>query len=154
MSELSLPIVGREQIEKIIPHKRSMTLIDSVFSFSRGNLKAGAVIGGDSPFVRDGKVPAYIAFELIAQSISAYSYLSGLRNGDDPAIGFILKVTDFNMMRSFFCVGDQAEIIIEEDIVINDNIYKFNGSVYIGGECAASGELLVMNVDSLDVLEE
>lgn len=152
MSEPVLPLIGREAVSRIVPHKRSMLLIDSVFSFKRGDLQAGALIGSSSPFSKDGKVPAYISFELIAQSISAYSYLCGIRKGEEPMIGFILKVSNFKLLRETFDVGERVVIDITEDCVMNNDIYKFIGKVSSNGGLAASGELLVISADDPEAL--
>lgn len=143
MNEVILPLKGRENVAAIVPHRNDMLFLDGIEAFGDGSLKASAVIA-DSPFLRQGRAPSYIAFELIAQSISAYSYLRGLRNGDEPLIGFILRVSDFTISRPFLADGSEVDISIHEDCALGDDLYSFTGSVSSDGEEIASGRLLVM----------
>ena len=154
MRESFLPIIGRENVSRIVPHKDDMLLLDNIISFSAGSLTAEAVITSSSPFFSEGKVPSYISFELIAQAISAYSYLKGLKNGDEPYIGFILRVSDFQFSSPYFVENDTVIIEVKEDCAVDESLYSFAGTVRKNGEIVASGRLLVMCSDGAVVYSD
>lgn len=141
---INIPIIGRENVGKIVPHKGDMLLLDNIISFSEDQLAAEAVLSSSSPFSRGHHTPSYVAFELIAQAISAYSYLKGLRNGERPLIGFVLRVSDFSFSRPYFSEDECARIYIEEDCAVDESLYSFTGRVATGEDTVASGRLLVM----------
>ncbi|MBR1919317.1 MAG: hypothetical protein IJ831_06810 [Spirochaetales bacterium] len=150
---ISLPILSRDEVMKVIPHKSSMALIDSIFSYRDKELEAGATLSDLSPFFNGENTPGYVCFELIAQSISAYSFFKGYRNGERPLMGFILKVSDFRISRPFLEKDAKVRILVREDFELASDLYNFVGEVRESGELVAEGKLMVMCAENLDMVQ-
>ena len=151
MKEYSYPIVGKEKIAAIVPHKGDMLLLDAITRLTEGGIEARATIESSSPFFFAGKAPAYVCFELIAQCISAYSKIMDYSGGDEPSIGFILKVSDFVCSRPYLEEGEEAIITIRQEAVLPSGLFSFFGDVVAGSETVASGHLLVMSADDAEI---
>lgn len=153
LNNLIFPIKSRNLISKYLPHREDMLLIDEIVSFDEKKLKTKAVMNSSRPFFRKGKTPSYVSFELIAQSISIYSHLYEYCNDDKPSIGFILRVSDFNIFRPFLRENEVVEIEVEEDAVLINDVFSFKGRVLVGEELIAKGALLVMHVGDQEILK-
>ena len=154
MRDIVYPVIGKDEVSKIIAHKEDMLLLDSVCSFDGSCLEAGAVMDAGNPFYRDGSTPSYVCFELIAQAICVFSFLSGYNGSEEPDIGFILKLSDFRMGRAALCEDERVSIKVELDCSMGTGLFSFRGRVLSGSETIASGNLLVMSVaDPVAVLE-
>lgn len=149
---ISLPILTKNEVMKVIPHKKEMALIDRIFEYRDKELEAGATLDETSPFFNGEETPGYVCFELIAQTISAYSFFKGYRNGEKPLMGFILKVTDFNITRPFLEKDTQVRIFVREDFELTRDLYSFIGEVREGEELVAYGKLMVMCAENLDLV--
>ncbi len=149
---ISLPLLSKEDVLKVIPHKEDMALIDRIYSYRDKELEAGATLDDSSPFFNGKSTPGYVCFELIAQSISAYSFFKGYRNGEKPLMGFILKVTDFNIEKPFLEKDAAVRILVKEDFELTRDLYSFIGEVRENEKLVAYGKLMVMCAENLDIV--
>lgn len=87
----------RESVSELVPHKGKMLLLDRVQSYSieTVTITTEIDISRDSFFYEEelGGVPAWVAFEYMAQSISALSGIYGRSKGEKPKVGFIMSVS-------------------------------------------------------------
>jgi predicted hotdog family 3-hydroxylacyl-ACP dehydratase len=98
-------------IEELVPHADTMLLIDRVIASEGETVRSETTIRGDNIFFQAGRgVPAYVGFELMAQTISAYDGLKRRKNGKKPAIGFLLGCRKYNAARPFFAEGETLTI--------------------------------------------
>lgn len=154
MHDIVFPVIGKERVSEIIAHKDDMLLLDSVYSFDGTSLEAGTVLDASNPFFRDGCTPSYVCFELIAQAICVFSFLSGYNESEEPDIGFILKLSDFKFEKGFLADGERVLIRVELDCSLGTGLSSFKGTVRTENGVIASGSLLVMSVaDPVAVLE-
>jgi predicted hotdog family 3-hydroxylacyl-ACP dehydratase len=89
----------KEATSELVPHKGKMLLLDRVqnYSLEDVNITTEIDISRNSLFYEDdlGGIPAWVAFEYMAQSISALSGIYGRTKGDKPKVGFIMSVSGF-----------------------------------------------------------
>ena len=98
-------------IEELVPHASGMLLIDRVLASEGETVQSEAVIRTDNIFFRTGHgVPAYVGFELMAQTISAYDGLLRRKRGQPPAIGFLLGCRSYRCSKNFFEEGERLHI--------------------------------------------
>ncbi len=101
------PIAAAE----LTPHAAPMLLIDEVTSCDADQITARAVISQTSPFYMPGRgVPAYVGFEIMAQTIAAYDGWTRRQNGEAPAVGFLLGCRRFTTSAEWFQEGTRLEI--------------------------------------------
>jgi predicted hotdog family 3-hydroxylacyl-ACP dehydratase len=98
-------------IEELVPHADGMLLIARVVAEEGETVRGEAVVAADGVFFQPGRgMPAYVGFELMAQTISAYDGLRRRRNGKAPAIGFLLGCRAYRAARPFFAAGERLAI--------------------------------------------
>jgi predicted hotdog family 3-hydroxylacyl-ACP dehydratase len=97
--------------EPLIPHDAEMRLIDRVLSEIGETVRAEATVRADNVFFHAGRgLPAYVGFELMAQTISAYDGLRRRRKGFSPAVGFLLGCRKYEAIRPYFREGERLLI--------------------------------------------
>lgn len=98
-------------IRELVPHASGMLLIDRVISARGQTVRSEATIRAGNIFFQRGLgVPAYVGFELMAQTISAYDGLNRRRDGKKPAIGFLLGCRTYAATVRFFTEDQKLEI--------------------------------------------
>jgi predicted hotdog family 3-hydroxylacyl-ACP dehydratase len=102
---------GFPQPCELAPHAPPMLLVDRVLAADAARIRAAAVIALDNPFHVPGRgVPAYVGFELMAQTISIQDGLERRRDGQPPAIGFLLGCRRYLAARDWLQPGERLEI--------------------------------------------
>ncbi len=97
-------------VAELLPHAPPMILIDEVVEAAEGRIAARVTLRPASPFVEDGRVPAIVAIEYMAQTIGAYAGLRARAAGGAPKIGFLLGTRELALEVDAFAVGDELRI--------------------------------------------
>jgi predicted hotdog family 3-hydroxylacyl-ACP dehydratase len=88
-----------------------MLLLDRVVASEGDTVRSEATIRENNIFFRAGHgVPAYVGFELMAQTISVYDGLRRRVSGKKPAIGLLLGCRKYFAARPFFREGERLTI--------------------------------------------
>ena len=137
---MKLPIMGKESVALLVPHKRSMLLLDGILGFDREKGQAASLTEVDrSNLFFDGNlngIPGYVCFELMAQTISAYDYLVGGGMGGKPKIGFILGVNQLKVACPVIPQGKAGVRHRRGDVFLCGGIERWGRD---GGERDADG---------------
>jgi len=95
-------------------------------------------------------VPAWVAFEFMAQSISSLSGLRSREKGEGPKMGFLLSVSSMKIGIPFFKEGCTVELRIKESSRV-DQIYNFDGEAFLEGRKVINGRLTIFDADDEQV---
>lgn len=140
----------KELVAELVPHKGKMLLLDAVrnYDLKDVNITTEIAISRDSIFFEDelGGVPAWVAFEYMAQSISALSGIYGRTKGEKPKVGFIMSVSAFNAKVPVFKEGETVVVTVHETVRM-DAAVTFDGMALVGGKIAATATLNTIEVD-------
>jgi len=141
-------IIEREELETIIPHKGKMLLLNRVIEYNKDHsLRAEYDITENCIFFDPEikGVPAWVAFEFMAQAISALSGIRSRERGEKPKIGFILSVPFMRMDIPLFKNGSSVEVLVKETDC-TDMIYSFDGEAFSEGRKIMEGKLMVIEI--------
>jgi len=140
----------KEIVSELVPHKGKMFLLNRVQSYSLETISITTEIDitRDDLFYEDdlGGVPAWVAFEYMAQSISALSGIYGRSRGEKPKVGFIMSVNSFKANVPVFKVGETVVVTVRQTIRM-DMAVTFDGTAKIGETLAVSATLNTVEVD-------
>jgi len=130
-------------IVELVPHRPPMLLLDRVLSYDGERVVCETVLEAGSPFVEQGRVPAVVGIEYMAQAIAAGAGLSARDNGETAArMGFLLGCRDLAIAVDSFQVGDR--LTIEARRTWGENqIGSFACKVQRGSEVLVEGALTV-----------
>ncbi len=93
-------------IERLVPHRAPMLLIDRVIATADSEVTAEARTESASVFAMSGKgVPSYVGIEMMAQTVCAYDALQRLDEGPTPLVGFLLGCRKYSVQRHYLAPG-------------------------------------------------
>jgi len=141
----------KESVSELVPHKGKMFLLNCIcdYDLEINSITTEIDITRDNLFYEDelGGVPAWVAFEYMAQSVSALSGIKGRANGEKPKVGFIMSVSGFNAYVPVFKQGETVVVNVLEK-TRNDNAVTFEGSATVNGTLAVTAKLNTVEVEN------
>jgi len=140
--------INQEELKTLIPHRGKMLLLDRITEYdAAGNIRTEFEISEACLFYNTELkgVPSWVGFEFMAQTISAFSGLRSRLTGIKPKIGFILSVPLMQMYIPVFKTGSIADIRMKE-CDRTDQIYTFEGEIFLEDKKAMEGKLMVMEI--------
>jgi len=98
-------------IAELVPHAGAMILLDAVEDFDAEQINTRLRVRGEGLFSRaDGSLPAWVAIELMAQSIAAHAGCQARLRGEPVQLGFLLGTRRFACNVDGFAVGTELRI--------------------------------------------
>lgn len=94
-------------IAELVKHADGMLLIDRLIEVDGEMGRSETTIRPDNIFFQPSRgVPAYVGFELMAQTISAYDGVKRSRIGKPVTLGFLLGCRKYKVIKPFFAEGE------------------------------------------------
>ena len=127
-------------MEKILPHKHPMILIDDVIGVDLEHKNLTAQVTINENMVSFDKVlngvPSVAGIEFMAQTVACYSYFKNVEK--EPQVGLLLGTRLYNTSLTCFPLGETFAINVSE--VYEDKIAVFDCIIYDGSdkECASA----------------
>ncbi len=141
----------KEIVSELVPHKGKMFLLNRVQCYSLETISITTEIDitrEDLFYEEDlGGVPAWVAFEYMAQSISALSGIYGRSRGEKPKVGFIMSVNSFKANLPVFKVGETVVVTVRQTIRM-DMAVTFDGTAKVGETLAVTATLNTVEVEN------
>ena len=135
----------------LTPHAPPMLLVDEVLSADDVVLETRSVISETNPFFVPGRgVPAYVGFEIMAQSISVFDGYNRSLSGEEPKVGFLLGCRKYDAKIDWFAAGDTLTTRVS--VLLNEGpMRSFSCEIRSAEEqLLAAGVINVFRPDSLD----
>ncbi|MBR2089071.1 MAG: thioester dehydrase [Fibrobacter sp.] len=141
---------SKDLVGELVPHKGKMLLLDRVrdYDLKENSITTEIDITRNNMFYEEelGGVPAWVAFEYMAQSVSALSGICGRTRGEKPKTGFIMSVNGFKADIPVFIQGETVVINVQEKIRM-DQAVTYDGVAIIGDNVAVTAKLNTVEVD-------
>lgn len=104
----------------LLPHAGDMILIDDVLGFDEEQIRTRINVRPGGLFNRaDGSLPAWVAIELMAQSVAAYAGCQARMKDEPVELGFLLGTRKFECNVEHFPAG--SELIIHAQRSLQDD---------------------------------
>jgi predicted hotdog family 3-hydroxylacyl-ACP dehydratase len=99
-------------VEELLPHSRSMVLIDDAIEAGADWVLAGVRIGEDSPFYDPelGGVPSWVGIEYMAQTVALFSGIQTKRAAREIKVGLLVGVRRYQAETVRFPLGAYLRI--------------------------------------------
>ncbi len=150
--------VPAETLINLLPHKGKMFLLDHLTQHdtTARTLESVSLVTKEHIFYDESLdgIPSYIAFEFIAQSISALSGVTGYEMGRPAIPGFILSIVNYKAEVLSFKVGTSIHVKIKK-IDEFENIMTYSGEAFSSENPSVPAvvtTITVMETDDLQVL--
>lgn len=97
----------------LIPHAPPALLVKEMLDATPDGASALAWIPGDSPFVQDGRAPAFVGLEAGAQTAAVLEALG--RSGDEtgPRIGYVVAIRNARFRTAWLPVEEPLEVRVK-----------------------------------------
>lgn len=98
-------------IAELLPHSGNMVLLDEVLEFSADTVRTRLCVRPGGLFNQpDGSLPAWLAIELMAQSVAAFAGCHARQAGLPVKLGFLLGTRSFSCNVERFPLGCELQI--------------------------------------------
>lgn len=159
MEPRKLPqLVPADELINLLPHKGKMFLLDHLTQHDTvaRTLESESLVTKNHIFYDESLdgIPSHVAFELIAQSISALSGVTGCERGEPAKPGFLLSLQNYQAYVPSFKVGTSIHVVIKK-IDELDSMLTYSGIAYSSenpNAPAVETTITVMETTDLSVL--
>lgn len=103
-------------IDELVPHSGTMSLLDDTVSSDESSLTAQVCIRSDSLFATDRGVPAWVGIEYMAQAIAAFAGVEAKQAGEDIRIGFLVGSRKYTCNTPAFPIGTTLTIQVTREL--------------------------------------
>jgi predicted hotdog family 3-hydroxylacyl-ACP dehydratase len=131
-------------IENYLPHRGRMVLLDRVLEAGTGRVVCAVALREDSPFCRDGKVPAYVGIEYMAQAAGALVGWESREKGEPVKTGFLVSAREYASRVDGFPAGATLAVEARDDWRDDDGVGVMDCVIHLPfGTPAARARLTV-----------
>lgn len=99
-------------VAELVPHAPPMVLLDALVAHEAASTTARATVRADHPLLRDGRLPAVAALELVAQAAAARRGLQLRERRDAPRVGFVVGAPRVELLADAVDVGAELVIVV------------------------------------------
>lgn len=93
-------------IERLVPHRAPMLLIDRIVAATDDDVTAEARVDAAAIFAVEGEgVPSYVGLEMMAQTVCAYDGFQRFNERPSPLVGFLLGCRKYTVRQPFLAPG-------------------------------------------------
>lgn len=132
-----------EAIEDFIPHRGPMRLVDRLVAADDEAASVEADVPSEGRFVRDGRMPAYVGIELMAQAVAAWAGARARRAGAAPRNGYLLGTRRFEASCAGFEAGCTLRIDVRCELIGDAGLGMFDCAIVQGGATLATARISV-----------
>ncbi len=127
-------------VEKLIPQRPPMQLIDEVVDITDNSIQTKLEIRPDNIFLSGGRLENCALIECLAQSTAALLGYRTHGGNTPPAIGFLVGMQNIRFTSAAIRIGDVLLInVIETAAISNYGMYR--GQVFLDRSEVCSGTL-------------
>ena len=119
-----------------------MVLLDEVTACDGERITCRVTLRPDGLFAEEGRVPAVVAIELMAQAVAAYAGLRAHAAGRPVRIGYLLGTREMTLAVGHLDVGDEL-LVVAEHLFGGEQLGSFRCAVSRSGAAVAAATLNV-----------
>ena len=137
------------ELAGLLPHARPMLLVRSVLAHSPERTVCSVLVADSELFrAADGRVPAYVALEYMAQCIAAHGGLAARALGAAPSPGLLVGAKQLALHREWLATDESLEVSARL-LGRAGALASFRCELRAGEELVADGTLSVYVSDAL-----
>jgi predicted hotdog family 3-hydroxylacyl-ACP dehydratase len=133
-------------VSELLPHQAPMILIDEVLEVHDKSLTARVRLTPESPFMEQGRLPALITLEYMAQSIAALAGTRSRAKGEPVKLGLLMSCREMQLEVETLAAGDELTVFVSE-VWSDENVGNFDCFVRRGDEMISKASLSVYQGD-------
>ncbi|MDM3869845.1 hotdog family protein [Porticoccus sp. W117] len=119
-------------VDELVPHGGDMILLDEVLESRDKGVTVALSVREDGLFDVDGRVPAWLGIEYMAQTIAAFAGIRAKKAGEPVKLGFLVGTRRYQSPRDHFRCGEQLTVNVDEVLCGENGLSVF--------ECEINGD--------------
>lgn len=137
------------RVDELIPHQGVMRLVDELVQHDEATAEVVARLTPDNAFADgEGRVPAWVGVELMAQSVAAWAGARAAERGEQQARGgYLLGCRSYDCERDRFPRDAELRIHVREVLRQDNGFGSYTGEIHVDGERMARGKLSVLEAN-------
>lgn len=134
-------------VEPLLPHRGPAILLDGLEAITEdGCLAVARVREGAQYLDAEGRMPAWVGLELMAQAASAFSGHRNTLSGRPVRVGYLLGTRSFTATGPAFPVGTVLEIEVRVLFLDESGPSAFRCEIRSSGQSVATATLKAIEV--------
>lgn len=129
-------------VRELVPQRPPMLLLDAVTRQEGDTIACAAELRADNLFVREGRAPAALALEYMAQAIAALHGLRARARGEAVRVGLLVGCRALQLHADWLRVGDALQVQARRAFA-DGALAEYSASVTRGDELVAEAVLHV-----------
>lgn len=127
-------------VERFIPHRKPMALIDEIIEINQDLVHAKTIITKGNIFydAQINGIYAWVGIEFMAQTMAAFA--SSQNPHQEPQIGYLISVRNFSSTVPYFALGETLDIMAHKEFLQQD-IGVFQCEIFSKNKLLASAKL-------------
>ncbi len=130
----------RPEIAELVPHAGPMLLLERLLEAGDDYAVCEVLVRSDGLFDSDGRVPAWLGIEYMAQTVAAFSGLQARRHQEPVKLGFLLGSRRFETNVQHFACGEVLRVTARRFVHDSSGMGAFECEVH--GDCAQQSATL------------
>lgn len=122
------------EIAELVPHAGQMLLLQRLLEVGDDYVVCEVLVRSDGLFDSEGRVPAWLGIEYMAQTVAAFSGLQAYRDRTPVKLGFLLGSRRFETNVQDFACGDVLRVSARRLVHSGSGMGAFECEVQ--GDCA------------------
>jgi len=106
------------RVDELVPHRGSMSLLDSIDEYGEDWLRASLTIWPTSTFADAHGIPGWVGIEYMAQAAAAFGGIEQAQRGEQASIGLLIGARYYHSMVEFIPFG--TRLIVEARLALRD----------------------------------
>ena len=138
-------LIGRSEIQSLIPHTGDMCLLAGVTHWGPASITCTALShrNSDNPLAHHGKLHALSGIEFAAQAMAVHGGLTGLV-GQRPRAGLLVSVRDVVARVKYLSDFAEDLQIDAEQLMAGDSGVTYSFSIHAGEQELLAGRAMVV----------
>ena len=126
-------------INKLIPHRPPMRLIDKFISYQNETVHCQTKITENNLFLSVDKsfIPHWIGIEIMAQTAATYGKVSSQNTSDEPEVAFLLSTRNYKSNIKKYKIGAVLDVFAE-CLILDSGTGVFSCRIEINGKTVSS----------------
>lgn len=134
-------------IDDLVPHGPPIRAVEELVSWAPGSATCRLRVRGDTPFVRDERLPAVALLEFMAQSVAACLGYEAFLGGGRVRVGMIIGVRKLDLTVPHLAVGTELTLNVER-IRGDEDVSTFRAEARADGEPVCSAHLTLVHPET------
>ena len=134
-----------QRAENLIPHRGAMRLLDRVLVADEEHVLAEVDVPYDGLFVREGRVPAWVGIEYMAQAVAAWAGARARGTGGAPRPGLLLGTRRYEVRCDGFPSGARLRVEARCELIGANGLGQFDCRIDMDGRPVATSRISVLD---------